>query len=113
MTSKVHPELADQLARAGTSLLQAVVQLRATYDPDAIPSPDEVTKLANMVLERVATTVGHSASRTNVLRNVASLIVEADPKFMRALIQQPEVVSALPNQTTESPFIAPKGKRPA
>ena len=43
----------------------------------------------------------------------AKKVVEAEAKFVRSLIRQPEVISALPNRTAESPYIPPKGKRPA
>ena len=113
MAAKVHAELIEQLNRAGNSPVQAIVQLRWAHKPEAIPSPEDSARMADSVLRRVADQVGHPASRTNLLRNLATLIVEADPEFLSLLIQQPEVISALPNKTAESPFIPPKGKRPA
>jgi hypothetical protein len=112
MATRVSPELLDQLERAGTSPVQAVVQLRDAHEPHAVPSPEDSTRLADDVLRRVTAEVGHPAARTNVLRNLATLVVEADPDFLRSLIRQPEVISALPNQTAESPFIPPRTKRP-
>jgi len=112
MAVKIHPELLGQMERAGRSPVQAVVQLRAAHQPEVIPSPEDAVRLADIVLDRVAADVGHKAMRTNVLRNLATVIVEADPDYLRALIAQPEVISAIPNNTAESPFIPPKGKRP-
>jgi hypothetical protein len=112
MTNKIHPELLDELNRAGTSSVQAVVQLHSPGDVKTLMSPEETSKLADVVLERVTAEVGRPATRTNVLRNLATLVVEADPAFLNKLISQPEVLSALPNRTNESPFIPPKRKRP-
>jgi hypothetical protein len=108
----VHPELLEQLAKAGTGLVQAIVQLRPPRDLKRAPTPDGSQELADRVLNRVGKSVGHPAVRTNVLRNVSTVVVEADPEFVRALIQQPEVVSALPNVTSQSMLIPPKRKRP-
>jgi hypothetical protein len=112
MAAKVNPELLDQLERAGTSPVQAIVHLRSAHEPHVIPSPEDAARLADEVLRRVATDVGHPPARANVLRHLATLVVEADAEFLRSLIQQPEVVSVLPNQTAESPFIPPRAKRP-
>lgn len=50
---------------------------------------------------RLATS-GHAAKRTNILRNAESIILEADSTFLREMIEQPKIVSALPSQTKES-----------
>ena len=102
----------EQLDRAGADKVQAIVQLRDSKHPDDTPTPEESVKLADTVLQRVAKQVGHAATRSNVLRNLATVVVEADSDFVRSLIGQPEVISAIPNQTADSPFIPPKRKRP-
>lgn len=108
-----HHELIEQLAAAGDSLVRAVVQLRPTEQPakEAISGGD-FGALARQVLDRVAETVGHTAKRTNILRNTESIILEADPAFLREMIKQPEIVSALPSQTKESMSMPPVRKRP-
>lgn len=112
MSVTPHPELLAQMDRAGDAPVQAIIQLRQPGKAGAVPSPDESTSLAKQVLERVAEKVGKAAVRSNVLRNLATVVVEAHPSFLRSLVQQPEVISAIPNQTSESPFIPPVGKRP-
>jgi len=112
MKAKVNPELLQQLDQAGTRPVQAIVQLRPSGKADAGISPEETDRLAKHVLQRVAEAVGSAASRVNVLRNLGTAIVEADADFIRSLIEQPEVIAAMPNQTAESPFIPPKKKRP-
>ncbi len=108
MHKKVHPELVRQLAQSDDQVAQVVVQLSFPGRPEDIPSPKDTTILAESLLHRVEERVGHSAIRHNVLPNLATLVVEADTVFLRSLIDQPEVVSALPNEMTESPFIPPE-----
>jgi hypothetical protein len=110
--NKIHPELAAQLEETTAPMVQAVVQLRPTDGHELSPSPEESSKLADEVLQRVEKKVGHAANRVNVLRNVATLIVEADPDFVRSLLKQPEVVSALPNVISQNLLIEPNAKRP-
>lgn len=112
MANELHARLLKELDGDAQSLVQAIVQIRSANDPKTIPSPEESTTLANSVLERVAERVGCRPSRTNILRNLATIVVEAPPAFIRSLIEQPEVISAIPNQSEESPFIPPKRKRP-
>lgn len=111
MAEELYARLLEELDRAGESLVQAIVQIRSPDEPKTVPSPEEAIKLANSVLDRVAASVGCSANKTNILRNLATIVVEAPPAFIRSLIKQPEVISVIPNQTAESPFILPKRKR--
>jgi hypothetical protein len=112
MAANIHPELIEQLDRAGSGLVQAIVHLKHPDQADAQISPEETAKLADTILGRVARDVGHPAARSNVLRNLATMVVEADGDFLRSLSRQPEVAAVSPNRTAESPFIPPKGKRP-
>ncbi|MEJ7592425.1 MAG: hypothetical protein WKF77_12815 [Planctomycetaceae bacterium] len=102
-------ELIEQLALAGDSLVRAVVQLRPAT---GATRGGDFGVLARRVLDRVAETVGHAAKRTNILQNAESIILEADPTFLREMIKQPEIVSALPSQTKERMSIPPVRKRP-
>lgn len=112
MSAKIHPLLLDQLD-GGSSLVQAIVQLRYTDEKEGAVLPEAMDQLAAELLARVAREVGHSAVRSNVLRNVATVIIEAAPDFIRSLISQPEIASALPNQTADSVAIPPVKRRPA
>ena len=111
MGSQLNAELQKQLDDAGEALVHAVVQIRAAGQPTSTPTADESEQLAKSVLSRVTKRAGCSAHRTNILRNVATIVVEATPTFIRSLIEQPEVISAIPNQTAESPMIPPVRKR--
>lgn len=112
MASKIHPELSEQLASAGSKPLQAIFRLRSPDDPDAKLLPNETARLADAVLTRAAAHCDHPVVRHNVLQNLATLIVEADAEVIHWLARQNEIASASPNKTAESPFIPPKGKRP-
>ncbi len=107
----MNPELRKQLERAGTQLVQAVLQLKCPHESAKDVSPEEMAKLAQKVLSRVETTLGRKARRVNVLRHLGTIIVEADAEFVESLATQPEVAVALPNQTAESPTIPPVAKR--
>jgi hypothetical protein len=112
MTDKITAELLGQLDQAGDQLVEAVVQLRPRGRSSAAISGEETALLAKRVLDRVAQIVGQSPKRSNLLRNLGTLIVEAPPEYVRSLIAQPEVIKASANRTAESPVIPPRGKRP-
>jgi hypothetical protein len=106
-----HPELLEKLAATDDSSVRAVLQLRGIAN--CAIDAGEFTVLARRVLTRVGQTVGHEAKRCQILQNANSIILEADKAFVREMIKQPEIVSALPAQTSGEMFIPPKSKRPA
>ncbi|HEV7474402.1 MAG TPA: hypothetical protein VGN90_10160 [Pyrinomonadaceae bacterium] len=111
---KTDPELTQQLdnTSGGESLVEAVVRLRPD-DPDQIvPSPERTEELTQKVLERVKKQVGKSEARYNVFRNLGSFAVAAEPEFLRELISQPEIVTAIANRQSQSAMIEPVKKRP-
>src|SRR5262245_25280513 len=112
MAAKVHPDLLTQLDRAGSGLVQAVFQLQSPAESAASLSPQDAAELAKNAMDRAAKQVGHKATRSNLLKNLGTLIVEADPTYLRSLMEQPEIYSVIPNKMAESPLIPPKGKRP-
>jgi hypothetical protein len=81
-------------------------------EPGKKLSSEDAVALAEHAVHRVADRLGRRPLRQNLLRNLGVLILEADPEFIRTLIDQPEIRTASPNKTAESPFIPPKGKRP-
>lgn len=97
----VDKELVRQLESAAQSnkAVQAVVTLasvaRATR---ALPSPDAVTRSANDLIDRVSKSSGESPGDFYVMANIGAISVSASPRFLRALIEQPEVDSAIANQ---------------
>ena len=112
MKAKAQPELLAQLRDAGTRPVQAIFHLQSLKEPDAPLTDAETERISNELLKRVAAKVGEPARRSNLLRSLRTLIVEASPEFVQSMLQQPEVASATANRTEESAYIPPKGKRP-
>jgi hypothetical protein len=94
--TKIDPELTRQLdeADAGDRTVQAVVYLR---NPQRSINPDSVTKTAKRVIDSASTKAGTSPARVNVMRYIGTVAVEAPASFVRALIEETEVASALAN----------------
>lgn len=101
----------QKLGQPDRPLVQMVVQLKPNGPSGKLLTPDESAELADLVLKRVAEEVGRSAARVNVMRNIASMIVEADRDFQSTLTRQPEVKSVIPNRVMESFAIPPVNKR--
>jgi hypothetical protein len=99
--ARTDPELERQLkaAAADGSPVQAVVVLRSGRAGPL--APDEVDAQAREVLGRVESQVGRGAADVNVFKNMSSLVVSAEPAFIEALVQQPEVESAVANSRTD------------
>src|SRR5262245_17322777 len=108
-----HQEQSDTSDSSCSQLVQMVVQLKPTKASGELLTPDESAALADQVLARVASEVGRPATRVNVMRNLSTLVVEADGEFQASLARQPEVKSIMPNKLDESPLIPPVRKRNA
>jgi hypothetical protein len=113
ITTKIDPALATALdAAAGSdTMVEAVVRLHR--DAAAGPLKPEVTESrAQELLQRVHQDVGANPQVVNVFRNLGSFVVVAVPDFIRHLISQPEVESAVANRRPGSGMIKPVSKRP-
>ena len=97
--AKVDPVLKEQLSRLASDdePIEAVCALRAQGHGESALAPEEAERLAREVLRRVEKEVGVAPDRVNVFRNLSSLIVSARPSFVRALLKQREIVSAMAN----------------
>ncbi len=93
--TRVDPELARQLDEAGADdgPVQAVVYLRSTRSLN----PDSVNKTAQRVIESASTKAGTAPARVNVMRYIGTVAVEGPASFVRALIDENDVTSALAN----------------
>jgi hypothetical protein len=107
MAARTDPVLSAQLreAAAGEEPVQAVIGLREEGDGAA------VTGLTEDLLARVKEQTGAEAHDYNVFRNLGSFAVVAPARFIQALIEQPEVESAIANRQPEA-VVEPLG-RPA
>src|SRR5215468_397811 len=94
--ARVDPELSRQLsaAKASTAPVQAVFRLRSDAKGAAAPSPERTEALARELLDRVKDETAAEPTAHNVFRNLGYFVVAAEPRFIEALIDQPEVASA-------------------
>jgi hypothetical protein len=101
---RIDPDLLSQIdaAEAGggrdPAPVQAVVYLKPPDPAQHTVPPDELPGVVAELLSRVERKVGRSAGRHNTFRNLGSFAVEAPPEFIRELIHQPEVASAVANR---------------
>ena len=101
------PELVRQMhAATGDDASVEAVFMLAPEDPSqVVPSPERTEELTRHLLERVKARIGKAAEDFNVFRHMGSFVVSAHPDFLRELIAQPEIASAMANQQvrTEEP----------
>jgi hypothetical protein len=111
MAARTDPVLSAQLreAAAGEEPVQAVIGLRE--EGEGAGDGDAVTALTEDLLARVKEQTGAEAHDYNVFRNLGSFAVVAPARFIQALIEQPEVESAIANRQPEA-VVEPLG-RPA
>lgn len=93
--TKVDPELTRQLddVSADDGPVQAVVYLEFGERM----SPDEVSAAAQRLIESATSKAATAPSRVNVLKNLGIVAVEAPASFVRSLIEEPGVASAIAN----------------
>ena len=100
------------MARIDPTLLQLLESAEAAASADAVEAvcllegavslpPDQTERVAREVLERVAGQVGEAARRYKVFRNLGSFVVSASAGFVRELLKQPEIQSAVANRRQE------------
>ena len=107
--AKLDPELERLInsAAADTKTVEAVLRLR--QDPTEIAANAEGAEAqVEEVLKRVREKAGTAAKQVNVFKNLGMFVVEAQPSFLRELVAQPEIASAIANQqpgeaTTQPP----------
>jgi hypothetical protein len=112
--TKVDPELERQInsAAAESKTVEAVLMLRQSPTQIAA-NPDGATTIVEEVLKRVKEKAGTAAKQVNVFQNLGMFIVEAEPSFLRELLAQPEIASAVANQQpAEASSDKPAGRRP-
>lgn len=111
---KTDPELLRQISAAQNSKKSVVgiFRLRPENATKLVNSPQRTNKIVHDVFERVAKKVGTKPQRFNVLGNVGVVVVSAEPQFLSELLKQPEISSAMANQSGESGKIEPVSKRP-
>lgn len=107
---KTDPELLRQLETAATNqeLIQAVFTLRLPKRQALVP--ERIEKLTQEVLKRVAVNAG-PAKEVNIFRHLGAFSVAARSAFIRALLDEPEIASAVANRQPQALLIAPHRKK--
>jgi hypothetical protein len=95
---RTDPELLRQLdaARASGELVQAVVTLQRTAG--VAPEPAQVEAQTKAAVERAAAATGERPSDVHVMGRIAVAYVCGSERFLRELVDQPEVDAAVANK---------------
>jgi hypothetical protein len=98
--SRTDPELLRQLddARGSGGQVQAVVKLHRT--PGTAPVPAVVEEQTRKAVDRAAKSTGEQPNDVHVLGRLATAYVSGSESFVREFLQQPEVASAVVNQSS-------------
>lgn len=113
-SQKIDPELIRQLGAvaADDEPVEVVVRLRPDTPAEVVPTPERTKELVKEILQRVGKRMGNPAMRHNIFSNLGSFVVSAPTNFVRELIEQPEVASAVANRQAGEAMIPPINKKP-
>jgi hypothetical protein len=115
LSGKTDSLLMQQLDQPKSSdeLVQAWFRLKSGDSADsASSSPEEITSLANSLVQRVKDQLGVEVQSIHVLPNLNSFMIAAHPAFVRELIRQPEVESARSTNVPGLGLIQPVKSQP-
>ena len=92
------PELLRQLddARASGGTVEAVLRLERR--PGERPVPGAIRDQADRAIRRATEASGEAPADVHVMANMAMAYVSGSEKFLRELMAQPEVASAVANE---------------
>ena len=95
---KTDPELLRQINSVETNddSIQAVFSLALPMKK--LLDPKQVEEATNKVLERAEKEVGSKPKDVNIFKNLGSFVVSADASFIRQVINDPDVASAVANK---------------
>ena len=97
MAGDTDPELIRQLDSARTTgdLVQAVV--RVHHPAGEAPDPEHVQEQTRRAVSRAEAASGESAADVHVMGRLAVAYVSGPERFLRELLQQPEIATAVAN----------------
>ena len=104
MSAQVHPQLERLLEEADASsadsdtCVEAVVTLLPSDVEQVVDSPEATIQKGQELVARVKRLTAEDADAVTIFEHMQSMAVRARPRFLRALLEQPEIESALPNQ---------------
>lgn len=110
---KTDPELLRQISAAQSSKqpVVGIFRLKPENAAKLTNTPQRTSEIVQDVVDRVTQKIGTTPQRLNVLTNLGVVIVSAEPRFISELLKQPEIVSAMANQSPEGGKIKPIKKR--
>jgi len=108
------PELLRQLKAADAieEEVQAVFVLRPPQSAQKFLTPEETERVTRSVVERAERESGSQPRDLNIFRNTGSFVIQARPSFVRKLMVQDEIASALANRQPGGMFLPPHKKKP-
>jgi hypothetical protein len=111
---KLDPVLLEQLdaVAADATPVEAVITLRPDHPEQIAALPDRAEEMTHQMLRRVESQTGTGADRVNIFRNFGSFAISANRHFIRELLKQPEVASAMANRGTTDAYIKPVDVEP-
>ena len=106
---QIDPELLRQLddAKSSGEPVQAVVKLRRTAGK--APEPAAVEKETQRAVDRTIEATGERPDDVHVMGRLSVAYVSGSEKFLREFVEQPEVASAVANQTVANQTSTDKG----
>ena len=95
---KTDPELLKQIDSVATDNeeIQAVFSLALPMKQ--LLDPQQVVETTNQILERAEKDAGSKPNNVNIFKNLGSFVVSADASFIRRVIDDPEIASAVANK---------------
>lgn len=108
------PELTRQMRSASATGddVEAVFTLAPDKAVDGVRSPEETEDLTRRVLKRVTNRIGQGEKKLNIFRNIDSFVISAHPSFVKELIAQPEIATAMANTQDPAPAEPEKKGKP-
>lgn len=92
---KTDPELLRQIDSV-TDDIQAVFSL--ALPTKQLLDPKQVEDTANQILQRAEKEAGIKPTDVNIFKNMGSFVVSADASFIKKVIDDPDVASAIANK---------------
>lgn len=102
-TKKIDPELISQLERvaATSEPVEAVMVLKPEKRSQVAAMPEDAERITEELIERVKKSTKTKDVEYNVFRYLGTFVVAASAPFVRELLKQPEIASAMANRRSE------------
>jgi hypothetical protein len=95
---KTDPELLRQIDSVATDNEEIQAVFSIALPMKKLLDPEQVEQTANQILERAEKEAGSKPNDVNIFRNLGSFVVSADASFIKKVIDDPDVASAIANK---------------